>query len=121
MKIRFENQICISRILKKFGNAYAKIKNQFLIFRKSLCKIAGNPWKSILKIYKSKCMFFFPRAPPIPLLPLYLPYTNFVWIQVRNLNSYILYFILIKNRNNTYLKFIIGIPFSSLHGPYHAD
>jgi hypothetical protein len=37
---------------KNFGNAYAKIKNQFL------CKIAGNPWKSILKTINQNALFF---------------------------------------------------------------
>jgi hypothetical protein len=43
---------------ENFGNEFAKIKNQFLIFRKSLCKIAGNPWKSILKSINQNAFFF---------------------------------------------------------------
>jgi hypothetical protein len=43
---------------ENFGNECAKIKNQFLIFRKSLCKIAGNPWKSILKSINQNAFFF---------------------------------------------------------------
>jgi hypothetical protein len=42
---------------ENFGNECAKIKNQFLIFRKSLCKIAGNPWKSILKSINQNAFF----------------------------------------------------------------
>jgi hypothetical protein len=43
---------------ENFGNECAEIKNQFLIFRKSLCKIAGNPWKSILKSINQNAFFF---------------------------------------------------------------
>jgi hypothetical protein len=43
---------------ENFGNECAKIKNQFLIFRKSICKIAGNPWKSILKSINQNAFFF---------------------------------------------------------------
>jgi hypothetical protein len=49
---------------ENFGNECAKIKNQFLIFRKSLCKIAGNPWKSILKSINQNA-FFFPGKSPL--------------------------------------------------------
>jgi hypothetical protein len=48
---------------ENFGNECAEIKNQFLIFRKSLCKIAGNPWKSILKSINQNA-FFFPGGEP---------------------------------------------------------
>jgi hypothetical protein len=56
---------------ENFGNECAEIKNQFLIFRKSLCKIAGNPWKSILKSINQNA-FFFPGMTVSKLLKQYI-------------------------------------------------
>jgi hypothetical protein len=67
---------------ENFGNECAKIKNQFVIFRKSLCKIAGNPWKSILKSINQNA--FFSRVAPnkIPKKLLTLLIYNYYFFKV---------------------------------------
>jgi hypothetical protein len=57
MKIHLKIKMHLQNF-ENFGNEFAKIKNQYLIFRKSLCKIAGNPWKSILKSINQNAFFF---------------------------------------------------------------
>jgi hypothetical protein len=85
LKIKFENHL---QNFENFGNECAEIKNQFLIFRKSLCKIAGNPWKSILKSINQNAFFFPGRGSSktklfiLFFLIIFMPNSNLVYVKI---------------------------------------